>query len=272
MCGFDAAICRSHPLSQIIGLIGIIFSIVFVLKYPAAGFKGYFDLPSLVLLMVMPPSIMMLSHTITDLLTGLKLLFSAMTSQQRRQQLTIIDVLTKASALVRSEGLGVLARIKDQAHYELLRDGLALILNDFKTEEIRHNLMARINTRQSHLNSAANLFENMSKICPGVGMLGTLLGLIDMLANMQDPTKINSGLALAMITTLYGLLLGTVIYGPWSEKVALEAEKVLETDMLVLEGVLNIKGKKSSIHLKDIVKTYSAKTAPQAGAAGKKPA
>ena len=95
-------------------------------------------------------------------------------------------------------------------------------------------------------------------------MLGTIMGLIGMLKDMNDPTKINSGLALAMITTLYGLLLGTIIYGPWSEKVALEAEKSFETDMLVLEGVLNIKGKKSSIHMKDIMKTYGAKTAPLA--------
>lgn len=250
-------------MSLIIGLCGIVFSVWFVLTWPGAGFKGYFDLPSAVLLGVMPPSVMMLSHTIGDLLMGFRLLFSAMSSKQRRQQMEIIEALTQASAMVRSEGLGALMKVKERAKYELLRDGLALILNDFKTEEIRHNLTARINAKQSHMQAAANLFENMSKICPGVGMLGTLLGLIAMLAKMDDPTKINSGLALAMITTLYGLLLGTVIYGPWSEKVALEAEKGLETDMLVLEGILNIKGKKSSIHMKDIMKTYGgAKTAP----------
>jgi len=248
-------------VSQILGLCGIVFSLWFVLKNTGGGFKGYYDLPSLVLLVVMPPSVMMLSHTLSDLFMGFKLLFSAMFSKQRRQQRDIIEALTQAGAMVRSEGLGALMKVKERAQYELLRDGLALILNDFKTEEIRHNLTARINAKQSHMQSAASLFENMSKVCPGVGMLGTLMGLIAMLANMEDPAKINSGLALSMITTLYGLLLGTVIYGPWSEKVALEAEKSLETDMLVLEGVLNIKGKKSSIHMKDIMKTYGgAKT------------
>ena len=159
-----------------------------------------------------------------------------------------------------------MVKVKERAQYELLREGLALILNDFKTEEIRHNLTARINAKQSHLQSVANLFENMSKICPGVGMLGTVLGLIAMLPQMDDPSKINAGLHLAMITTLDGLLFGTVIYGPWSEKVALEAEKSFETDMLVFEGVMNIKGKKSSIHMKDIMKTYGSKTASAAAA------
>jgi flagellar motor component MotA len=66
-------------------------------------------------------------------------------------------------------------------------------------------------------------------------------------------------MALAMITTLYGIMLGTFIYAPMAEKIQIEAERTLEVDLLVMEGVMNIKGKKSSVHLKDIVKTYGAK-------------
>ena len=131
-----------------------------------------------------------------------------------------------------------------------------LIVNDFKPEEIRHNLSARINAKQSQMALASNLFENMSKVCPGVGMIGTLLGLITMLSNMADPSTIGSGMALAMITTLYGIGLGTILYAPMAEKIQLQAEHTLEVDLLVMEGVMNIKGKKSSVHLKDIVKTY----------------
>ena len=67
-----------------------------------------------------------------------------------------------------------------------------------------------------------------------------------------------------MITTLYGLLLGTVLYAPCSEKISLEAEKILEIDLMVLEGVISLKAKKSSVHMKDIMSTYSnAKGQPQ---------
>ena len=253
-------------MSQLLGLIGIIASIWFVLANPSSNFSGYFDLPSIVLLGVVPPSVMLLSHTISDLILGGKLLFDAMFSRQRVHQAEIIQLLTQASSLVRAEGMGALVKMKERARYDLLRDGLALIINDFKTEEIRHNLTARINTRQSHMGAAASLFENMSKLCPGVGMIGTLLGLVAMLANMSDPSKLGGGMAMAMITTLYGLILGTMLYGPWSEKIQLEAEKKLETDLLVLEGLLNIKSRKSSIHLKDIVKTYGARGTPGAQA------
>ena len=141
--------------------------------------------------------------------------------------------------------------------YDLLRDGLSLILNDFTSDEIRHNLQAKINTKQARMGTASHLFENMSKVCPAVGMIGTLIGLITMLSNLKDPSTIGGGMAIAMVTTLYGLMLGTIIYAPFGEKIAIEAEKVSSLDEMVLEGVLLLKNKKSSLHFKDIVKTYS---------------
>lgn len=244
-------------MSLLLGMAGIIGSLFFIFTYQSPGYQGYFDLPSLVLLLVAPPSIMLLSHTAADFLTGIRLLASSMFSRGRKNHMEVIETLTLASKAVRSDGLGAVLPLRDRARYDLLRDGLSLIINDFKPEEIRHNLMARVNQKQSHMQLASSLFENMSKVCPGVGMIGTLLGLITMMANMSDPTKLGTGMALAMITTLYGLLLGTIIYGPWGEKIALEAEKSLEVDLLVVDGILNIKGKKSSAHLKDLLKSYS---------------
>jgi chemotaxis protein MotA len=202
---------------------------------------------------------MLLSHSLMDFAVGAKLLFSSMFSRAKGHHEEVIETLTNASKSVRSEGLGSIIPFRDRARYGFLRDGLSLIVNDFKPEEIRHNLTARINQKQGQMAQSANLFENMSKVCPGVGMIGTLLGLIGMLANMQDPSKIGGGMALAMITTLYGLLLGLIIYAPWGEKIALEAERTLEIDMLVMEGVLNIKGKKSTAHLRDLMKSYGSK-------------
>lgn len=255
-------------MSQLLGLSGIAFSIWYVIAHPAAKFTGFWDVASVVLLGVAPPSVMMLSHTLTDLFVGVKLLWSSIFSRHHQHQAEIIDALTRASQIVRTDGLGALVPLRDRMQYDMLRDGFSLIINDFKPEEIRHNLMARINAKQSKMALAASLFENMSKLCPGMGMIGTLMGLIAMLSNMSDPTKLGGGMALAMITTLYGLILGTVLYGPWGEKIHIEAEKILEIDMMVLEGMINIKGKKSSIHMKDIMKTYANKpgTMPARGA------
>ena len=138
---------------------------------------------------------------------------------------------------------------------------ISLIINNYTSNEIRHNLQNKIDAKQNKLSLSQNFFENMSKLSPGVGMIGTLMGLIEMMANLKDPSQIGSGMALAMITTFYGLLLGTVVYGPFSEKIALEAEKSQELDFLIMESIVALKERKSSIHMKDIVNTY-AKAAP----------
>lgn len=247
-------------MSSILGIIGIIASLWYVFATPSKGFAGYFDAPSAVLLLVMPPSVMLLSHSLADFLTGFSTLGRALFTTMTQRQGEVIDVLTRSSQLIRSDGLGALVKVRDQVRYELLRDGISLIVNDFTVEEIRHNLQNKINAKQTRMASAANLFENMAKLSPGVGMIGTLMGLIAMMANMKDPTQIGGGMALAMITTFYGLMLGTMLYGPFSEKILLEAEKTLEIDLMVLEGVSNLKAKKSSIHMKDIVKTFGKKS------------
>jgi chemotaxis protein MotA len=244
-------------MSQILGLGGIIAAIWYVIGHPHGQFTGFWDRGAGILIGVMPPCIMMLSHTLSDLVMGVKLLFQSITSQHNRNMSEVIETLTRASQIVRSEGLGALVPLRDQARYDLLRDGISLIINDFKPDEIRHNLMARVNAKQTRMALATNLFENMSKLCPGVGMIGTLLGLIQMLSHMNDPSKLGGGMAMAMITTLYGLSMGTIIYGPWGEKIHIEAEKNHELDMMVIEGMLNIRSKKSSAHMKDIMKTYA---------------
>jgi chemotaxis protein MotA len=255
-------------VSAIIGLAGIAFSLWFVFAFPSPGFKGYFDLPSFILLVISPPSIVLLSHRFSDFVTGIQTLFQSAFSGHDRLEVMVINQLTQAAALVRSEGVGSLVKMRDRIRYDFFRDGVSLIVNDFTEEEIRHNLTAKINTKQQKMSLAASMFENMSKISPGVGMLGTLLGLIGMMATLNDPSKIGAGMALSLITTMYGVILGTFIYAPCAEKISLASERILEIDTLVLEGVMALKGKKSSVHLNNVMKTFASQGKNMAAGAG----
>lgn len=244
-------------MSTLIGLAGIFYGLYFVFTAPKGGFSGYFDPPSMVLLGLVPPSIMLLSHKISDFLNGVKILIQSMFNNTTKKHKLVVNSLTICSAKVRSEGIGSLVGERNKLNYDLLIDGVSLIINNFTVEEIRHNLRAKIAARHGQMALASNFFENMAKVSPGVGMIGTLLGLISMMSQISDPATIGAGMALALITTLYGLLLATVLYAPFGEKIAIESDKIHELDMLVLEGVLALKGKKSSAHLKDIMKTYA---------------
>lgn len=245
-------------ISILVGLIGFGFSIWVAMTQPFGKQGGYIDYSSAVLLLVGPPSIIFMSHNFLDFFRGIRVLFGMATLSQRREMNQISNELTQLSASVRTDGMGVVAQFKDKVRNPLFRDGLQLILSSFNTDEIKHNLVAKINAKQSQFSHAQNLFESLSRLCPGMGLLGTIIGLVQMLANLDDPKLIGPGLAIALLSTLYGLIMGSAVYGPIAEKIMIHAEKVRELDIMVLEGVLLLKEKKSNAHLRDVLNTYAS--------------
>ncbi len=243
-------------MSGILGICGIAFGLYYIFQFKETSFVGFYDLPSLVFLSVLPPCIMLLSHRLGDFWTGIQILFRAVFHDTMREQGAVIHSLSICSAKIREQGMGSLMEEQKKKQYDLLHDGLSMILNNFTFEEVHHNLQAKIDFRQTKLTLASHLFENMARVSPGVGMIGTLVGLVHMMSNLTDPGSIGAGMAVALLTTLYGLLVGTLLYSPFGEKISIEAEKIYHLDLLVLEGVLALKDKKSSLHLKNIVKTY----------------
>lgn len=255
-------------LSIILGLLGFAFALWITMTNPFPSRGGYIDYASLILLGIGPLSIIFVSHNFMDFLRGMRVIFSMATLSQKREMDQISNQLTQLSASVRTEGMGVVARFKDQVRNPLFRDGLQLILSSFNADEIKHNLVAKINSRQSQFSHAQNLFESLSKLCPGMGLLGTIIGLVQMLSQLDDPKKIGPALAIALLSTLYGLVLGSVVYGPIAEKIMIHAEKIRELDLMILEGVLLLKEKKSNAHLRDVLNTYSSGTRAKPGGAG----
>jgi chemotaxis protein MotA len=256
--------------SLMLGLTGFGFSLWYVLTASAArSFSGYIDYSALVLLLVAPPSIIFISHNFIDFFKGISVLFSMATLNQNREMNQLSNQLTQLSSSVRTDGIGVIAQFKGRVKNTFFRDGLQLILSGFTPEEIKHNLVAKINAKQNQFVHAQNLFESLAKLCPGMGLLGTIIGLVQMLSNLDDPKKIGPGLAVALLSTLYGLVLGSAVYGPIAEKISIYAEKMKQIDIMILEGVLLLKHKKSNAHLRDVLNTYSK--GPQQRSGGGQP-
>jgi chemotaxis protein MotA len=179
------------------------------------------------------------------------------TKSHYKEMNKIVNQLTQMSQSVRQDGVGALMNMRAQVHHPLLKDGINLILNGFTSEDIRNNLVAKVNTQQFHLQHAAKLFQALGQLCPGMGLVGTVTGLILMLSNLSDPSKIGAGMAVSLLATLYGLIFGTVLYSPIAEKLSLYAEKRLQLDTMIMEGVMLLKEKKSNAHMTDVLKTYA---------------
>jgi chemotaxis protein MotA len=227
--------------------------------------KLFFDRDSLILLTLAPISVVFMSHSFMDFFKSVRTVFSMAYLNTTKEMNTISNSLTQLSGAVRTEGMGVIAQFKSKVSNHLFRDGLTLILSGFTPDEIRHNLIAKINTRQSEYAQAVSLFETLGKLCPGMGLLGTIIGLMKMLANMSDPKTMGPNMAIGLLTTLYGLVFGSVIYNSIADKVKIYAEKSLQLDTMIMEGVLLLKEKKSGAHFKDVLNTYGSKSLSMQG-------
>ncbi len=86
------------------------------------------------------------------------------------------------------------------------------------------------------------MLDTLNKYAPAFGMIGTLLGLIIMLGNMDDPAAIGPGMAVALLTTLYGAIVSNILCAPIADKLALYSRKEMELKELIIRGILSIQG------------------------------
>ena len=138
-----------------------------------------------------------------------------------------------------------------------LRYGTELLVTDYSLEDLRRMLSDAIETMFERNMVQSYILKTMAGYAPAFGMIGTLVGLIIMLDSMGgDPTQIGEGLALALLTTLYGVLLGQLILKPASEKVKEKQEVLRFRNVMVMEGLLLLAQRESSATIQDRMNSF----------------
>jgi len=117
-----------------------------------------------------------------------------------------------------------LDRRLDEVDNELLRFGLELAVDGMDETEIHEMLNQRIAERRKQRELTPGILSTAGTYSPAFGMVGTLIGLLRMLQNLDDPTQIGTGMATALVTTFYGALLGNLVFLPLSDRAKAQNE------------------------------------------------
>jgi chemotaxis protein MotA len=152
----------------------------------------------------------------------------------------IIARLVAFSEKARREGLLALEDDLEEVEDDFLRKGIQLVVDGTDPEIIKSILNTELSKIQERHEAGIKLFDDWGKFAPAWGMTGTLIGLIGMLANIEDQAAIGSGMATALITTLYGVIIANLIMIPIKNK--LTDRDVSETLVkeIMIEGILSI--------------------------------
>ncbi len=152
----------------------------------------------------------------------------------------IISSLVNFSEKARREGLLALEDDLEEVEDEFLRKGIQLVVDGTDPDIIKSVLYNDLNQLQTRHSVGIKLFDDWSKIAPAFGMVGTLAGLISMLANLDDEASIGPNMSLALVTTMYGAIIANLILIPIKNKLEdRDADEILSREIMI-EGILSI--------------------------------
>ncbi len=243
-------------IASFIGLAGGI-AVIAITILLSGDLAGYIDVPSIVCTFGGTVSMTIFAYP----LKKLKEAFSAVKYVFFYKQLeaeNIIKSIIDLANVARKEGLLALEEAAQQLSDSFLQKGILLIVDGTDPELVRNILETELSFIEDRHKSNQAVFEFMAAMGPGFGMLGTLIGLINMLANLSDPSTLGPNMAVAIITTLYGSLIANVFCNPVINKLKLRSSEEILMKEVMLEGMLSIQAGENPRIIEEKLKAFMA--------------
>jgi chemotaxis protein MotA len=172
-----------------------------------------------------------------DVINSFKVAMNAFLTRLSVPQEIIQEVVNLAH-IARKNGLIVLEQQPIQDPF--LKKAILYCVDGHEADFIQEVLEKEVDLTIERHETGQGVFKGMGESAPAFGMIGTLVGLVQMLANMSDPKAIGPAMAVALLTTLYGAVMANLIFIPLADKLALRSQEEERNRKLIIEGVLGI--------------------------------
>lgn len=166
----------------------------------------------------------------------------------------LIDEIVELADTARKGGL--LALEGKEVGNEFLQKVIQLLVDGHDPEVVKALLSKDRTLAEERHSTAATIFSSLASMAPAMGMIGTLIGLVAMLANMDDPKSIGPAMAVALLTTLYGAILANAFCEPVADKLKLRAGEEALIKNLILDALLAIQGGQNPRVIDTMLRTY----------------
>lgn len=156
------------------------------------------------------------------------------------EQQAAVEKIVGWSNIARKEGLLGLESLVETETDEFARKGLQLLVDGSEPEAIRNILEVEIGVKEHFDTQAAKVYEGYGGYSPTIGIIGAVMGLIHVMNNLADPSKLGSGIAVAFVATIYGVGLANLIFLPVANKLKGHVHNQAQFREMVVEGVISI--------------------------------
>jgi chemotaxis protein MotA len=246
-------------IASILGL-GLCFGMCAFGIINAAGIANigrYVDVASAVITFGGSFFAVLASKSLSDYLAGLKsflLVFKASSTDTKEMIQKIIDL----SNIARKEGLLSLEEAASNLDDDFMKKGVLLIVDGTDPELVRGIMETELVSTEDRHKSKIAFWEDLGSMGPAWGMIGTLVGLVNMLYEMDNPSTIGPSMAVALITTLYGSLLANWICAPVAGKLKSNNASEIMLKEIMIEGLLSIQAGENPRVIEEKLKSFMA--------------
>ncbi len=246
-------------IASVIGLVLCFVMVIFGILSNAGvgGLPSFVDVPSAIITFGGAFSAILASKTMADFVGGLKS-FALVIKPVSFDVTAIIRKIIDLSNIARKEGLLSLEEAAGDLEDEFLKKGILLVVDGTDPELVRAIMETELVSMNDRHKSNIGFWEDVASMGPAWGMIGTLIGLILMLKNMNDPSSIGPSMAVALITTLYGSLLANWICTPVVCKLKTNNSIEMQAKEIMIEGLLSIQAGENPRVIEEKLKSFLA--------------
>ena len=246
-------------LGIIIGFVMVVIGIITSTTNPTL--KGimdtFVDIPSIAVTIGGSMAGMLTSYTFKTFLGHLKGFGIAM-KDPKLDNGQVISKIIELSNTARKEGLLALEEVASNLEDEFMKKGILLIVDGTEPELVRGILETELANMDDRHRKVSGFFDYMAAMGPAWGMIGTLIGLVNMLAKLDDISTVGPNMAVALITTLYGSIIANWFATPVSNKLKLINNNEYQMKEIVIEGLLSIQAGENPRVIEEKLKSFLA--------------
>ena len=239
-------------LATIVGILGAMGLIVATMLM--SGDLGMFiNIPSLVIVFGGSLFAVMAKFGLGQFLGAAKVAGKSF-SNKNPDPVDLIDEIVELADIARKGGL--LSLEGKEVGNEFLQKGIQLLVDGHDPEVVKTLLSKDKTEAEARHANGSQIFMSLSSMAPAMGMIGTLIGLVAMLANMDDPKSIGPAMAVALLTTLYGAILANAFCEPVADKLSLRAAEEAMVKSLIIDALLAIQGGQNPRVIDTMLRNY----------------
>ncbi len=246
--------------STVLGIIGGLLLLILTVMYTAVDYGVFWNVPGLGIVLGGTLAATLASYPLHEVLRVFRVFIIVLRSERYYAKEDMEEIVEVSRQWFKGNLAAIESRLNEIKN-PYLRMGIQLVIDDTPLEDVLDLLQWRMTRLRSKEDAEAQVFRTMAMFAPAFGMLGTLVGLINMLFSMQgnDFEHIGFNLAIALITTFYGIILANLVFKPIAIKLERRTEQRIMLMNMVLEGITLMSKGRSPAYIRETLKSFMAR-------------